>query len=71
MHQLGGAAAKGQAANSPDGRSVAVGAGQGQAGQGDAQLGRDHVHDAVLRVVHIEHLHAVARARQQRGLNMR
>ena len=71
MHQLGGAATKGQAADGAYSRSVAVGAGQRQAGQGDAELRRDHVHDAVLRVVHIEHLHAVARARQQRGLNVR
>ena len=54
MLDLRGADAEGQRAEGAVRRGVAVAAHDGHAGQGQALLGADHVHDAATRIVHAE-----------------
>ena len=65
--------AEGQRANRAMRRSVAVAADDGEPGLGDAQLGPDDVHDALIAAEHVEEVHAVllAVARQRLELQPR
>ena len=60
MDDLGGADAEGDRAHAAMGAGVAVAAHQQGAGQRDAQLGPDHVHDALAGLAEIEQPHAPA-----------
>ena len=59
MGDLGGADAEGISAERAMGRSVAVAAHDQQAGQREALLGPDHVHDALAGIVEPEQRYAV------------
>jgi hypothetical protein len=54
MFAFGGTDAPGQRAQAADGAGVAVGTDQRDAWQRNALLGRDHVHDALARVVKVD-----------------
>ena len=58
MLDLGGADAEGQRPEGAVGAGVAVAADDGRAGQGEALLGADDVHDALADVAHAEQLDA-------------
>jgi hypothetical protein len=62
MRELAGAAAEGERAEPAHGAGVAVGHRVGRARQHHAELGRDHVRDALLGIVDVEQADAVAAA---------
>src|SRR5262249_46112678 len=58
----------GQCPQRADGAAVAVAAAQGEPGQRDPELGRDHMHDAVARLADLQHGYAeIARLFAQVG----
>ncbi len=67
MRELGGAAAERERAEPAHGRGVAVGHRMGRARQHHAELGRDHMRDALLGIAEIEHADAVPAAALAHG----